>query len=64
VAGGRILSVATRDIKSRTAYALRMAAQSLQRSQSALGHYFRRMKTRLGAPAAIGFGRRPTAPSP
>ena len=36
-----------------TAYALRMAANSLQRSQSALGDYFRRMKARLGAPAAI-----------
>jgi hypothetical protein len=53
ITGGRILSAATRDVKSRTAYALRMAAQSLQRSQSALGEYFRRMKARLGAPAAI-----------
>jgi transposase len=53
VTGGRILSAATRDVKSRTAYALRMAAQSLQRSQSALGDYFRRMKARLGAPEAI-----------
>ena len=40
-------------MKSRTAYALRMAAQSLQRSQSALGDFFRRMKARLGAPEAI-----------
>jgi transposase len=53
ITGGRILSAATRDVKSRTAYALRMAAQSLQRSQSALGDYFRRMKARLGAPEAI-----------
>ena len=30
-----------------------MAAQSLQRSQSALGDFFRRMKARLGAPEAI-----------
>ena len=30
-----------------------MAAQSLPRSQSALGEYFRRMKARLGAPEAI-----------
>jgi len=53
ITGGRILGAATRDVKSRTAYALRMAAQSLQRSQSALGDYFRRMKARLGAPEAI-----------
>jgi transposase len=53
VTGGRVLSAATRDVKSRTAYALRMAAQSLQRSQSCLGDYFRRMKARLGAPEAI-----------
>jgi transposase len=53
ITGGRIISVATRDVKSRLAYALRMAAQSLQRSQSALGDYFRRMKARLGTPAAI-----------
>jgi hypothetical protein len=30
-----------------------MAAQSLHRSQSYLGDYFRRMRTRLGTPAAI-----------
>jgi transposase len=53
ITGGRILSARTRDVKSRTAYALRMAAQNLQRSQSALGDYYRRMKARLGAPAAI-----------
>jgi len=53
ITGGRVLSAATRDVKSRTAYALRMAAQSLHRSQSALGDYFRRMKPRLGAPEAI-----------
>jgi transposase len=53
ITGGRVLSARTRDVKSRTAYALRMAAQNLQRSQSALGDYYRRMKARLGAPAAI-----------
>jgi transposase len=52
ITGGRILSAATRDVKSRTAYALRMAAQSLHRSQTVLGDYFRRMKAKLGAPAA------------
>jgi transposase len=53
ISGGQILSVATRKVKSRLTIALRMAAQSLHRSQSYLGHYFRRMRSRLGAPAAI-----------
>ena len=30
-----------------------MAANSLYRSQSYLGHYFRRMRAKLGAPKAI-----------
>jgi len=40
VSGGKILSVKTRKVKNRAAAALRMAAQSLYRSQSYLGHYF------------------------
>lgn len=38
---------------SRAAWALRLAAQSLHRSQTALGGFFRRLKGRLGAPKAI-----------
>lgn len=38
---------------SRVAWALRLAAQSLHRSQTALGGFFRRLKARLGAPKAI-----------
>jgi transposase len=38
---------------SRAAWALRMAAQSLHRSQSALGGFFRRLKGRLGAAKAV-----------
>ena len=53
VSGGKILSVKTRKVKNRAATALRMAAQSLYRSQSYLGHYFRRMRAKLGAPKAI-----------
>jgi transposase len=53
VSGGRVLSVKTRKVKNRAATALRMAAQSLYRSQSYLGHYFRRMRAKLGAPKAI-----------
>jgi hypothetical protein len=30
-----------------------MAAQSLQKSESALGAFYRRMRTRLGAPKAV-----------
>src|SRR5262249_43399211 len=39
--------------KSRLAYALRMAAQSLLQSKSALGDEFRRLRARLGMPKAI-----------
>jgi transposase len=53
ISGGQILSVRTRKVVNRLAVALRMAAQSLHRSQSYLGHYFRRLRSRLGAPAAI-----------
>ena len=53
ISGGKILSVKTRKVKNRAATALRMAAQSLYRSQSYLGHYFRRMRAKLGAPKAI-----------
>jgi transposase len=38
---------------SRAAWALRMAAWTLHRSQTALGGFFRRLKGRLGSPKAI-----------
>jgi len=53
ISGGRVLSVVTRKVKNRLTIALRMAAQSLHRSQSYLGQYFRRMRIRLGTPPAI-----------
>ena len=53
ISGGKILSVQTRHVKHRVAQALRMAAQSLSRSRSILGAYFRRMRAKLGAPEAI-----------
>jgi transposase len=53
VSGGKVLSVKTRKVKNRAATALRMAAQSLHRSQSYLGHFYRRMRPKLGAPKAI-----------
>jgi len=39
--------------RNRAATALRMAAQSLHRSQTYLGHFYRRMRVKLGAPKAI-----------
>ena len=53
ISGGKLLSAKTRVVRSRVAKALRMAAQSLHRSQSYLGSYYRRMRTRLGTPKAI-----------
>jgi transposase len=53
VAGGRVLSRCTKPCANRVATALRLAASCLQRSQSALGAFFRRMKARLGTPKAI-----------
>ena len=53
VSGGKVLSVKTRKVKNRAATALRMAAYSLHHSQSCLGHFYRRMRAKLGAPKAI-----------
>jgi len=53
LSGGKVLGSKTRKVASRAARALRMAAQSLAHSYSALGDYFRRMRARLGAPQAI-----------
>jgi transposase len=53
ISGGKILSVQTRVVKNRAAIALRLGAQSLHRSQSYLGNYYRRMRTKLGTPKAI-----------
>jgi transposase len=53
ISGGRILSNRTRPSSNRAAAALRLAAASLHRSQSALGAFFRRLKSRKGTPKAI-----------
>jgi transposase len=53
ISGGKILFVKTRVVKNRAAMALRMAAQSLHRSHSSLGQYYRRMRAKLGTPKAI-----------
>ena len=51
--GGRVFSARTRLRPSPAATALRLAAQSLQKSKSALGDRFRRLRARMGAPKAI-----------
>ena len=47
------MSSRTRRVVNRLADALRMAATALERSQSALGGYYRRMKARLGAAEGV-----------
>jgi transposase len=51
--GGKVQSSRTRRGKGRAAHTLRLAAWSLMRSNSALGAYLRRQRSRLGAPKAI-----------
>ncbi len=51
--GGKQGSGKTRRSANRAAAALRLAAQSLERSRTALGAFYRRMKARLGAPQAV-----------
>jgi len=53
ISGGRRLSSRVLPSANRAAAALRLAAASLHRSQTALGAYLRRMKAKLGGPAAV-----------
>jgi hypothetical protein len=53
ISGGKLLSAKSKPVANRAAAALRMAAFTLLRSKSALGAYFRRQRSRLGAPKAI-----------
>lgn len=53
ISGGRVLKRGTKHVVNRAATALRLAAQSLIHSQSALGAKYRRLRSRLGAPKAI-----------
>ena len=53
ITGGKVKSSQTRKVVNRAANAFRLAAQSLSRSCSALGAFYRRMGSRLGAPKAI-----------
>ena len=51
--GGKIRSRRTRKSSHRLAAALRVAAQTLSRSKTALGADYRRLRARIGAPKAI-----------
>lgn len=53
VSGGKILRAKTRSVNNRAATALRLAAQTLSRSNSWLGQSYRRLRAKLGAPKAI-----------
>jgi transposase len=53
ISGGKILSSKTRPGAGRLAQALKMSANSLSRSKSYLGQYYRKMKAKMGAPKAI-----------
>ncbi len=53
ITGGKIYGSRTRKVFNRASHALRLAAQSLHGSPSALGAFYRRMKSRHGAPKAI-----------
>lgn len=52
ITGGRVRNKRTRRVRSRAAHALRLAAQSLARSKTALGAFYRRIKARHGAAKA------------
>jgi transposase len=53
ISGGKVLRRRTRRVRNRAARALRVAAQSLHKSKTALGAYYRRMRGRLGPAKAI-----------
>ena len=53
VTGGKVISSRTKPSANRAAKALRLSANALHRSDSALGAFLRRKKSHLGAPKAI-----------
>lgn len=53
LSGGKRKSVKNPPSAQRLCTALRVAAQTLERSKSPLGSFYRRLKARLGAPKAI-----------
>jgi len=48
ISGGKVLATGSRRVQNRASRALRMAAQSLRKSPSYLGAFYRRMRSKLG----------------
>ena len=53
ISGGKVLSRHVRPGAHRVAVALRLAARTVHHAHTALGAFYRRMRSRLGAPKAI-----------
>ncbi|MGE5223167.1 MAG: IS110 family transposase [Omnitrophica WOR_2 bacterium] len=53
ITGGKVKQRAVQPTQNRASTALRIAAASLKHSDSALGAFYRRMRARQGAPAAV-----------
>ena len=53
ISGGKVLSRHVRPGAQRVAVALRLAARTVHKARTALGAFFRRLRSRLGAPKAI-----------
>jgi transposase len=53
ISGGKVLRSRTMKVRSRANQAFRQAAESVARSQSSFGRYFRAMRARLGPEQAI-----------
>jgi hypothetical protein len=53
ISGGKVIRQKSRESKNRVANALRMAAESLSRSDSYLGARYRQLRGRLGGPKAV-----------
>ncbi|MBU2649722.1 MAG: transposase [Bacteroidetes bacterium] len=53
ISGGRILSSRTKKTSNKAAQAFRLSALSLSHSKSYLGDFYRKIKSRSGAPKAI-----------
>jgi transposase len=53
ISGGKVLRSKPLKVRNRAAQALRLAAQALGRTQTALGEYYRRLRARKGPKAAV-----------
>lgn len=53
ITGGRVVRRRTLKVRNRAAQALRMAAQALSRSQTAVGSFYRRIRARAGPERAV-----------